>query len=322
MATINELLAPDRAQMRTSAALNNATYNYYYTRMRNIAMTLYRWENLPDGCNARWLERQLYYRGFAGFVPYRVQAEQSVRAAIGELPDFKEGWLSLALIPSDEVDIYGEALRYTAYSINYNEIYDRKEIVLVRNNLNCVPTDFAVRLFAQRISDLERTQDINIRAQKTPVFMHTDDRRRNTMKNVYMQYDGNSPIIFGDKSFDPQSITVLKTDAPFIADKLYELKTQIWSEFLTYLGIDNVGTEKRERLTNEEVSANNEHTSMQAETGLLTRQEAAEKLSKLCGKNVSVHVRTEDIQRKEMEMEFEAERSGEQWRDTQQNTET
>lgn len=317
MATINELLAPDRAQMRTSAALNNATYNYYYTRMRNIAMTMYRWENLPDGCNARWLERQLYYRGFAGFVPYRIQAEQTERKTIGELPEFSDGWLSLALIPSDEIDIYGEALKYTAYSISYNEIYDRDEIVLVRNNLCNVPTDFAVRLFAQRISDLERTQDVNIRAQKTPVFIHTDDRRRHTLKQLYMQYDGNSPVIYGDKSLDPQSIMVLKTDAPFIADKLYELKTQIWSEFLTYLGIDNVGTEKRERLTNEEVSANNEHTSMQAETGLLTRKEAAEKLSKKCGKDVSVHVRTDDIQRQELEMEAEVENK---WQDTQPNT--
>ena len=304
MFTLNDLAAPDRKRIDKSAAMNNATYNYYYTRMRNIAMTIYKWENLPDGCNARWLEKQLYYRGFAGFVPYR-----NTKGI--ELPNnIDPGWLSLAIIPCDEVDIYGEALRYTAFSINYNEIYDRKEIVIVRNNLTSVPTDFAVRLFARRFYDIERAQDVNVRAQKTPVLIITDDKRRLTMKNLYMQYDGNSPFIFGDKTLDPDSFTVLKTDAPFLADKLYDLKVKIWSEFLTYLGIDNVGTEKRERLTNEEVSANNEHTGMQAETGLLTRREAAEELSKRCGKHVSVSLRTDEIAERELALESEVENNG------------
>ena len=303
MITLSDISAPHKPQMRTSAALNNATYNYYYTRMRNIAMTLYRWENLPEGCNARFLEKQLYYRGFAGFVPYRMQGvNDSDRPAIGALPEMKDGWLSLPIVASDEVDIYGEALKYTAHSIRYNEIYDRKEIIIVRNNLCSVPTDFAVRLFALRISELERTQDVNVKAQKTPVLILTDDKRRHTMQNLYMQYDGNSPFIFGDKSLDPQSVTVLKTDAPFIAGDLYELKTQVWSEFLTYLGIDNVGMEKRERLTNEEVTANNEHTSMQAETGLVTRRQAAEELSEKCGKDVKVYVRTDDLAIREIEI--------------------
>lgn len=304
MIMLSDLAAPSKPQMRTSAALNNATYNYYYTRMRNIAMTLYRWENLPEGCNARYLEKQLYYRGFAGFVPYRPQGVgDSDRPTVGELPKMQDGWLSLPIVASDEVDVYGEALKYTGYSVRYNELYERNEIVIVRNNLCSVPTDFAVRLFALRISDLERTQDVNVKAQKTPVLILTDDKRRQTMKNLYMQYDGNSPFIFGDKSLDPQSVTVLKTDAPFIAGELYELKSQIWSEFLTYLGIDNVGMEKRERLTNEEVNANNEHTSMQAETGLVTRRQAAKELSEKCGKDVRVYVRTDDIQERELALQ-------------------
>ncbi len=304
MFTLNDLMNPNKRRIDKSAAMNNATYNYYYTRMRNIAMTVYKWENLPDGCNARWLEKQLYYRGFAGFVPYR----NSAKIALGE--NINPGWLSLAINPCDEVDIYGEALAYTAYSISYNERYERDEIVIVRNNLTSVPTDFAVRLFASRIYDIERAQDVNVRAQKTPVLILTDDKRRMTMKNVYMQYDGNSPFIFGDKSLDPDSVTVLKTDAPFLADKLYDLKVKIWSEFLTYLGIDNVGTEKRERLTNEEVSANNEHTSMQAETGLLTRREAAEQLSERCGQKVRVSLRTDEIQERELLIENLAESEG------------
>lgn len=276
---IGDFQSPSRRDIKKASYANTSTYNYYYTRMRNIAMTLYRWKNLPESCNARFIEKQLYYRGIAAFVPDPVL-----------------GWLSLPVIPSDTINIYDEALAYTAFSVNYNKRFKRDEIILIRNNLTATPTDFVVRQFAWRLYNIERAIDTNISAQKTPVMIVTDDKQRLTMKNLYMQYDGNTPVIYGDKSLNPDMLKVLRTDAPFIADKLSAQRSAVWAEFLTFIGIANVGFEKHERLTADEVNANNEFVEVESRVGLAPRQEAADKLSARTGLDVQVEDRTSIIQ--------------------------
>ncbi len=276
MMTIGDFQSPSRRDFKKAAAGNMQTYNYYYTRMRNIAMSVYEWTGLPESCNARFLEKQLYYRGLAAFVP-----------------DDDFGILSLPVNPCDTINIYEESLKYTAYSVNYEKTFDRDKIILIRNNLNCIPTDFVVRQFALRLYECERAIDTNISAQKTPILILCDDKQRQTMKNLYMQFDGNAPVIFGDKSLNPEIIRVLKTDAPFIADKLAAHRAGIWSDFLTFIGVSNIGFEKKERLTESESTANSAFYGISSELGLLTRREAAEKLSKMIGKPVTVTNRAE-----------------------------
>lgn len=275
--TIGDFQSPSRRDFKKAAYTNAQTYNYYYTRMRNIAMSVYKWEGLPTSCNARFLEKQLYYRGFAAFVP-----------------DNNYGWLSLPVTPSGTINIYDEALYYDAYANNYPTTrFAREDIVLVRNNLTCIPTDFAIRKFARQLYEVETAIDTNIYAQKTPVLIVCEDKQRLTMKNLYMQYDGNAPIIYGDKSINPEALRVLKTDAPYIADKLTMHRAAIWADFLTFIGVENVGVEKRERLTESESTANSAFYSISSELGLLTRREAAAELSARTGKPVSVSNRAE-----------------------------
>lgn len=280
MLTIGDLQSPSRKDFKKAAFTNAQTYNYYYTRMRNIAMSIYKWTGLPESCNARFLERQLYYRGFAGFVP-----------------DSVLGWLSLPLTPSGTINIYDESLYYDAFGNNYPTTrFPREEVVLVRNNLTCIPTDFAVRKFARQLYECECAIDTNISAQKTPVLIVCEDKQRYTMKNLYMQYDGNMPVIYGDKSLNPEALRVLKTDAPYIADKLTAHRAAIWSDFLTFLGVANIGLEKRERLTESESTANTAFYGISSELGLLTRREAAEELAAKTGLEISVTNRAEDAE--------------------------
>lgn len=276
MAFISELASPSIGSFAQSLAGNTGTWNYYYSRMKNICMSLFKWENLPETCNARWLEKQLYFRGFAAFVPD---------------PDF--GWLSLPVNPVDRINIYSEAIAYNAFGMGYNRIFPLDQIVLVRNNLNCTSCDYVVTQFANRLYNIDRAIDVNINAQKTPVLILTDDKQRMTLKNVYKQYDGNEPVIYGKKGvLNPDDFTVLRTDAPFIADKLAAEKERIWADFLTFAGINSVAYEKKERLISDEVNANNEHTSMMAAVGLMTRQEAARQLNeKLVEQGLAANVR-------------------------------
>ena len=73
-----------------------------------------------------------------------------------------------------------------------------------------------------------------------------------------------------------------------MADKLQLLKRQIWNEALTFLGVYNANTEKRERLVDSEVTSNLGGVNASRLSGLTTRKEAAEKANQKFGWNISV----------------------------------
>ena len=98
---------------------------------------------------------------------------------------------------------------------------------------------------------------------------------------MYKEYDGNAPVIYGDKQLSPNSIKVVTTGAPFVADKLYTLKTQIWNEALTYLGISNINVQKKERLVTDEVTRNQGGVIASRYSRLEARREACKKINEL-----------------------------------------
>lgn len=156
-----------------------------------------------------------------------------------------------------------------------------------------------MELFALRLYEAERTADVNIKAQKTPVLLLMDEKQRLTMENIYSQYDGNKPVIFGDKnSLGENVIKAINTQAPFIADKIIDYKKEIWNEALTFLGINNIMVDKKERLITDEANSNNELINLNLQSYLAPRQEACRQFNEKFGftgteKEISVRVRSD-----------------------------
>ena len=118
-------------------------------------------------------------------------------------------------------------------------------------------------------------------------------------KHLYSQYDGNKPVIFGDKNqLQDGVIKAITTEAPYIADKVIEYKKEIWNEALTFLGINNIAVNKKERLVTDEANYNNELTNLNLQSFLIPRQEACKQFNELFGltgtdKEISVRVRSD-----------------------------
>ena len=168
--------------------LNNATYDDYMTRLKLLATSLFSWENLDEivGFGAsRFLEKVLYENGRACFIK-----------------DETKGFMVLRVNPTDKFNVYELPTEVEAFSIGYNEKFDFDEIVYIMNNDLEIPTYNTLQLMAYRLFDTERTIDINRNACKTPILLEGDHQVIMTLKNVYMQYTGNTPVIFGNKKFD------------------------------------------------------------------------------------------------------------------------
>lgn len=255
--------------------INNQTYINYLDRLKLIACSLFTWEGLDEVAGfgaSRFLEMSLYENGRACFVK-----------------DKDLGYLALKVNPSDKLNVYNLPEKVLAWSIGYNKNYKFDDVVYIMNNLLELPTSTTINLFAYRLYETERTIDTNLIAQKTPVLIEGDTKTILTLKNTYMSFAGNTPFIFGNKDYNiNQKLNALKTDAPYLIDKLEIHKHEIWNEALTFLGIDNANTDKKERLITDEVESNNELINYYLNCFYKTRKQACDMINKKYGLNIKI----------------------------------
>lgn len=263
-------MAKKDRQFWESAAMNNGTYKQYYNRLVELAISMFEWKNLPDSVDARFLELCLFVDGQAIF-----------------FYDEELGYLTLQNAMNGGFNVYRIPVNRRAYAVNgYNRELNENNSVIIFNNYLHTNSQLDAVMFAKRLYNLDRAIDVNANAMKTPIIIKCDETQRLTMLNLYKQYDGNEPYIFGDKAINTNAIQVFKTDAPYVADKLYQLKTQIWNEALTYLGISNINVQKKERLITDEVTRNQGGTIASRYSRLNARRDACKQINAMFGLDI------------------------------------
>lgn len=254
-----------------SAAMNNATYNQYSRRLTELCLSRFTWLNLPETVDARFLELTLFEQGQAVFFE----------------DDGGLGYLCLANIGGGEFDVYRTPKQRRAYAVNgYTKNLDETDSVIIYNNFMRTNSLLDVEMFARRLYNIDRTIDVNVNSQKTPILIRCEESQRLTLENLYQKYDGNQMMIFADKSLNPSNFSVLNTQSPYVADKLQELKANLWNEALTYLGITNMTFNKKERLTNDEVMRMQGGAFASRNSPLKARQDACTKINEMFGLDI------------------------------------
>lgn len=268
-----------------SAIRNGLSYRFYLDRLINMSVSMFEWENLPDSCDARYIETRLFSNGAVVFF---------------EDPDLKisedsSNLVALDMVPTSGFNVYGYPTKYDAYSAfnHYRKSLDLNNSVICYNNYMRLPSYDGALYYAKRLWFLDSIVDINANAQKTPLLLQGNEKERLTLLNLYKEYDGNSPVVHANKNLNLEGFSVLKTDAPYVADKISELKNIVWNEAMTYLGISNVSYQKKERLISDEVTRSMGGTIASRYSRLNARQEAAEKVNAMFGTNIKVHYREE-----------------------------
>ena len=258
------------SQFWESAIDNNASYMQYYYRLVELAISMFEWKNLPDTVDPRFLELSLFTEGQAVF-----------------FKDEELGYLGLRCATNGGFNVYRVPINRRAYADNgYNRQLTDKDSVIIYNNYLRTNSMLDTVMFAKRLYNLDRAIDVNANAQKTPLLLRCEQSQRLTLLNLYKQYDGNTPVIYGDKSLSTTPIEAISTGAPYVCDKLYQLKTQVWNEALTYLGISNINIQKKERLITDEVTRNQGGTIASRYSRLNARRQACNEINRMFELNI------------------------------------
>lgn len=274
----------------------------YRDQLMELGMTMIGWDfskiskEKRQFLNQRQIEYHEYFKGATIFFEDK------------EL----DAYLCLPVILGGEFDLDDIPKKRVAYAKNgYRKELDETNSVIIYNNYLRKPSCYTVNHYANRLADLENAIDVNCKAQKTPVAIICDENERLSMENLYSKYEGNYPFIFGERDLDLKGIRAIQTGAPFVADKMYQIKMQIWNEALTHLGISNISYQKKERLVSDEVIRNMGGTIASRYSRLEVRRDAVEKIKDIFGIEISVNFR-EDFRQTDDEniITNESEREG------------
>lgn len=265
--------------MWDSAEMNQTSYELYLNLLLEIALSRVKYDGLPDTVDPRYLELQLITNGSAIYFKDEVLGD-----------------LCLGNMSAGKWDIYNVPTDRRAYAANgYQKLLNKENSVIIFNNMLRTADLLGLRLYATRLSQLDRAIDVNVSAQKTPVVICASEQQRLSMLQLYKKYEGNEPFIFGNKNLNLEDVKVLNTQAPYVSDKLHRLKCNIYNDCLSSLGVTNAAVNKAERVNAAEISAGMGGTFAIRNSMMNARQQAVEKINNMFGLNISVEWNNDNV---------------------------
>lgn len=270
-----------KGKMDTTEFLNAYTQIDYLFRLKEYAINCFEWINLPDTVDARFIENELFDQGRINF-----------------FKDKNLGYLCLPVNESGPINIYNEPTKKYIYaSDGFSRKRNISNSVTIYNNFLRTPTFTTVNLYAIRLAEVQRTIDTNMLAQKTPVVIICPENERLAFKNIYNQVKSNRPAIWGTSELNLDNYRVLNTQAPYVVDKLTLYKHDLWNECMTFLGVNNANQDKKERLVESEVGANDEQIEQARFNMLDARKQACKKINEMFGLDIDVKFRNDDVEK-------------------------
>lgn len=275
-----------RAQDAETFISNQDTATMFMWRLMNLAISVFKWDNLPEGVDERMLEFWLLRDGFVGFFYDEALKSDERRRA-------PEGYAVLPMMIQGQWDIYEYPRDRRAYAVNgFNyECTEDNSVIIFQNYLR-VPMWLTLWQYAFRLAETQRTIDINCKQQRTARVIRCSEDQRLTYLNAAKEVDEGRPWVHGDKNFDLDAFQVFDTTTPYVANELQTYKHQLWNEALTYLGIENVNTDKKERLISDEVVNNMGDVEAERFTRLNARKQACDEINRLFNLDVKVDFRS------------------------------
>lgn len=268
------LLTPAKADRNDLQ--NIITESFLYDRFRLLMINQHKWTGLEEfGIQERHIENYLFDNGYCLF-----------------FEDKANGKLCLPCYGQGNPNVYGDYLKYVATGFNYTKTVSAENAVIIENNKMRMPTHKAVLYFVTRLYDLTRTMDVNVKQLRLQSLFTATDRNVLTVKKIIDEIDKNNWAIVTDSALNVDEIVkAVPTGVKCLTAELTDRYNAVMNEALTYFGINNSNTDKRERLITDEANANNQFIDSCAQMFLESRQRAAEEINKKFGLNVRVELR-------------------------------
>lgn len=247
-----------------NANYNQLMYESFRTQIINLALSRFRWVNLPPTCDARFLEWTLLVNGVATIACQKDQPKifySTQAAALGP-------W-----------NVYDNPTRWESFGNNgWRFDVSPDNGVLIYDNLARQPLLPILELYARELTDIMITKRLNRQHQKIPFILKGSQDQKLDMLNLYKQVDGGEPAVIATNGLNSIDFEALQTGVVYIGEELQMEFMNVWNMIYTALGIENQNFKKERQIEDEVVSATRP-SEMMALSPLDARRIECEKLN-------------------------------------------
>lgn len=268
-----------------SSNYNYRTFTKNMDLLLSLAINRFRWEGLPDTCNARYLEKMLHRNGLAT-LSYRKDEPTRV-------------YTTLTAMPQGEYNMYGIPTKWRAVGYDGLTDYDvdnSNGALCYYSYARVMPWN-ALEIYARKMAHYERTEDVNLTQQMRPFIGIAPQEKRLELVNLLKQVEGGEPAILGDEGLSKlvDNVKTIDIGVPLITEELARSYQNVLNQALLYLGIPHLAFEKGERMIEDEARANTAPTNIQLLDCLQARREFCDEVNGKFGLDVHVYF-NEDLE--------------------------
>lgn len=135
------------------------------------------------------------------------------------------------------------------------------DCALIKLQYNYAGCGWMINRYATLLAMCDSGIAVNLMNSKAAyIFKAASKGQSETIKKMYDEITMGKPAVFVGENgaLNTENVFTMPVKENFVADDIQLLKRKIVNEFLTEIGINNANIDKRERLTDDEVNANND----------------------------------------------------------------
>ena len=262
-----------------SESYNFRTYNKNLDMLLALAINRFRWEGLPDTCDARFFEKTLHRTGIA-----------TLSAKRGESVPV---YMTLQAMPYGEYNAYGIPTKWRAVGYDGLTDYecDNDNAALCYYSFTRFTPWNALEIYARKLTHYERTEDVNLTQQMNPWFAVAPQEKRLELVNLFKQVTGGEPVVLGDPNMLDlvNNVKTFDLQVPIITEELARSWQNTLNQALLYLGIPHLAFEKGERMIEDEARANTAPTNIMLLDCLQARRQFCDTVNRRFDLDVHVY---------------------------------
>ena len=230
-----------RKPSEVDGVMNSSAY-YYRLYLLKKLFGRFAFENLPDGWDHDYMLETLFMDGFfcvtdteAGILP--------LKCGLSGINVFQKPTTAIIANP-----VLG----------NFERIID-VNCVICQLQPNYEGVYSMINRYATLLAMCDSSISVNLMNTKSAfIFGANNKAQADTLKTMYDQITCGKPAVFMKDGMSQEDFFAMPVKNNFISNDVQILKRSIINEFLTEIGINNSNLDKRERLTDNEVEANDQ----------------------------------------------------------------
>lgn len=266
----------------------------YIRILTELSANRFKWIGLPASVDERFLELTLFHQALCVFY-FDTDYDRylALRAAgIGPV-NMYDNPTTFAITGNGRIKskTLHAGSRTKSTIVAGEEVFTEypPECVPIWGNFLRIPDKDIIWVYASKLAKVDRTIEINLDAMRYTSVITTTENQRLTWVNVMRQHSEGQPIIFGTEGLDMNNVQAFNVGVDKdVVLNLQLTKAKLWNECMTLLGINNSNQDKKERLVEAEVGANDEQVISNRGIALNSRRIAVSQINDLYKLSIDV----------------------------------